>query len=137
MTVESFELDVETKGQNEVFDLTHHVKDVLMDCSIRNGVCLIYCPHTSASLVINEAEEWLEDDIVQMLYDLVPAEGDYQHDQGGESNAHAHLKNVLMGSDLSIPVINGRLRLGPWQAVLLVETDGPREREVIVQVLGE
>lgn len=118
--------------------ITDEVKQVVVESGVESGVCIVFCPHTSASVIINEDDAALEEDILETLYDLVPGddEADYRHGtHEHQPNAHAHLKTLLTGSSISIPVVDGGMVLGTYQSIFLLDTDGPREREVVVQIL--
>jgi secondary thiamine-phosphate synthase enzyme len=97
---------------------------------VRNGAALVYCPHTTAGLTINENAD---PDVVRDMHDvlgrLVPCDAGYRHCEG---NADSHVKASLMGSSVTIPVMDGQLQLGTWQGIYLCEFDGPRSRNVIV-----
>lgn len=125
------EFTVETEARTQVIDVTDRVRDAVPDDA--TGVCTVFVRHTTAGVVINEAESRLMGDIEDFLDDLVPDEG-HAHD-ALDGNADSHLRATLVGSDVSIPVENGELALGTWQSVLFVECDGPRRREVVVRVV--
>jgi len=122
---------VETSQREQVVDITHLVGDAVFDLSLDHGVCFVFCPHTTAGLTINEcADPAVGIDIRKALERLVPDRRDWQHVEG---NSPAHVKASLMGASVMIPVVDGMLRRGTWQGVLLCEFDGPRTREVWIQ----
>jgi secondary thiamine-phosphate synthase enzyme len=121
---------VETESRTEVIDVTDRVRDAVPDNA--TGVCTVFVKHTTAGVVVQENETNLVGDIEDFLDELVPDEG-HAHDRL-DGNADSHLRATLVGSDVSIPVEDGELALGTWQSVLFVECDGPRRREVVVQV---
>lgn len=123
-------IDVSTSGSVEIIDITRRIADQVP--AQHTGTCTVFVPHTTAGVTINEAESRLLADIETILSKLVPAEDGYEHD-AIDDNAAAHLRSILLGSDLSIPVTNGELALGTWQSILFVESDGPRPRTVTVQ----
>jgi secondary thiamine-phosphate synthase enzyme len=96
------------------------------------GTCTVFVRHTTAGVSVNEAEPRLLDDIERVLADLVPESG-WDHDEL-DGNADAHLRSLLLGRSVTVPVVDGSLDLGTWQSILLVECDGPRTREVTVVV---
>lgn len=104
--------------------------------AIDEGLCLVFCPHTTAHLVINEEEEGLEQDLIDAYDRIFPPDQEYRHNEGHDANADSHLKNVAIGADHTLPVEDGQLRLGTWQDIMLFETDGPRTRTVEVHCLG-
>jgi secondary thiamine-phosphate synthase enzyme len=128
-----------------LFDITPRVRDALAQSGIRNGFVLVASRHTTTALTINENEERLLTDVREFLARLVPAGDHYLHNDihlrdcppDEPENAHSHLIAMLLGSSESIPVADGALALGTWQSVMLVELDGPRERNVSVQICGE
>jgi secondary thiamine-phosphate synthase enzyme len=123
-----------TKGEIEFVDLTDKVQAVVSDSGIRNGVVHAFAPHATGILILTEDESGLLNDIKAFLEEIVPKRGAYQH----PSNAHAHLRSVLLPPDKTLPVIDGRVEFGTWQSLLFVETDVyPRKRTVIIQVMGE
>ena len=122
---------VETESRTQVIDVTDRVRDGVPDNA--TGVCTVFVKHTTAGVVVQENEPNLVGDIENFLDDLVPDEG-HAHDRL-DGNADSHLRATLVGSDVSIPVEDGELVLGTWQSVLFVECDGPRRREVVVQVV--
>ncbi len=127
------EFKVRTGKKYEVIDLTAQVAAAVRDSQVSEGICGVYVPHATAALVINENDDQqIGLDLLDALDKLVP-EGGWRHDQV-DSNGAAHLKAAILGPSEMIPVQNGRLALGTWQAIMLVELDGPRDRKVIVTV---
>ena len=122
---------ISTSQREEFVDITDLVNDIVSQASPENGVCYVFCPHTTAGLIINEcADPAVVADMKVAFGKLVPDEGRWLHLEG---NSPAHVKTSLTGSSLMIPVIDGSLRLGTWQGIFLCEFDGPRTREVWVQ----
>jgi secondary thiamine-phosphate synthase enzyme len=121
--------EVTTDARLTAVDVTDRVDAALPPDA--DGVATAFVRHTTASLVVNEAEERLLADVAAMLDDLVPDEG-WRHDEI-DDNADAHLRTLLLGPDVTLPVTDGALDLGTWQSVLLVECDGPRRRTVTVR----
>lgn len=127
------EFIVRTKKKQEMVDITERVADLVKQSRVSDGICLVYVPHATAAVAINEnADPNVCEDILEALGNLVP-EGRWRHDRI-DNNAAAHIKATLLGPSQAVPVRGGRLRLGTWQSVMLVELDGPRERSVIVEV---
>ena len=127
------EFKVRTGKKYEVIDLTAQVAAAVRDSQVSEGICGVYVPHATAAIVINENDDQqIGLDLLDALDKLVP-EGGWRHDQV-DSNGAAHLKAAILGPSEMIPVQNGRLALGTWQAIMLVELDGPRDRKVIVTV---
>lgn len=126
-------INISTKKRSEFIDITHQVQKSVSSEKIDNGVCLIFCPHTTAGLTINEnADSSVQKDIIACLKQLVPQGVGYSHLEG---NSDAHIKSSLMGSSLNVIVSDGRLELGTWQGIYFCEFDGPRRRMVYVKTL--
>ena len=124
-----------TTGQNNWTDITQRVKDALRESGITNGLCVVYCPHTTAGITINEnADPDVVRDLIFALEKTYPDRAEFRHNEG---NSAAHLKASAIGSSATIPVRNGRLLLGTWQGVYFCEFDGPRARRFSVQIQGE
>ncbi len=122
-------IEIETRERVEIIDITHEVER-----HAGGEAVLVYTPHTTTAIVINEAEGGLLRDIIDVLSKLVPRGAGYEHDRI-DSNADAHIKATLLGNAVVVPVSNGKLALGTWQRVLFVELDGPRIRRVFVKRL--
>jgi len=122
---------ISTSEREEFLNITDLVDDIVRQSTPKDGVCFVFCPHTTAGLTINEcADPAVKSDIKAAFRRLVPDEGDWQHLEG---NSPGHVKASLVGSSVMISVVGGRLKLGTWQGVFLCEFDGPRTREVWVQ----
>ena len=124
-------LSIDTTDRLAVTDVTARVADAVPS-DVERGVCTVFVPHTTAGVVVNEAESGLLDDVEAALARLVP-DDDYAHD-AVDDNADAHLRALLLGSSATVPVADGSLDLGTWQSVLFVECDGPRTRSLDVRV---
>lgn len=123
-----------TKGEIEFVDLTDKVQEAVSRSLVRNGLVHVFAPHATGILILTENEYGLLGDIKTLLEELIPSGGAYGH----SSNAHAHLRSVLLPPDKTLPVIGGHVEFGTWQSLLFVETDvHPRKRTVIIQVIGE
>jgi secondary thiamine-phosphate synthase enzyme len=128
-------LSLNTKTRVEFQNITGLVQDVVSSSGIRNGLCHIFVPHTTAAITVNEqADPDVVADIIAQLDALVPQRGKYRHTEG---NAAAHIKASLLGSSETLMVENGRLFLGTWQGIFFCEFDGPRSRSVLVKVVAE
>ena len=132
--VVSKSLSFSTKGEIDFVDLTDKVQKVVSESAIKNGVVHVFAPHATGILILTENDYALLNDIKAFLEEIVPRPRAYKH----PSNAHSHLRSVLLPPDKTLPVINGRVEFGTWQSLLFVETDVyPRQRTVIMQVIGE
>jgi secondary thiamine-phosphate synthase enzyme len=127
------EIKVRTMKKYEVLDITPQVADAVRAEQVTDGLCCVFVPHATAAVVINENDDMqIGLDLLDALDKLVP-EGVWRHDKI-DSNGAAHLKAAILGPSETIPIHNGRMALGTWQAVMLVELDGPRDRRVVVSV---
>jgi len=127
-------LEVATARRSELIDITPRLRKAAMAAGTQEGICLVFCPHTTAGLTVNEgADPSVAEDMLEALERLVPRDGGWRHREG---NAAAHIKASLLGSSVQVLVRDGDLVLGRWQAVLLCEFDGPRRREVWVRFAG-
>lgn len=124
-------LSIKTSRRVEIIDITGLVERSLEKDS---DLAVIYSPHTTTAIVINEAESGLLEDILDFMERLIPYGKGYRHDRI-DSNADAHLKASILGNSVVVPVENGKLMLGTWQRILFIEFDGPRSRRVIVKVV--
>jgi secondary thiamine-phosphate synthase enzyme len=123
-------IEVTTSDRIDIVDVTDEVAAAVPD-EAESGVCNVLVSHTTAGVVVNENESRLLSDIEQMLGDVVPRDGGYDHDQI-DDNADAHLRALLLGESVSVPVVDGDLALGTWQSILFVECDGPQTRRLQV-----
>ena len=125
-------ITVESKSQTELIDITAVVRASVRSSGIKDGLCLVYVPHTTAAVTINEsADPAVRSDILMVLNELVPWDAGYRHMEG---NSPAHAKSAMIGSSEWIPVEDGRLALGTWQGIFFCEFDGPRIRKVHISI---
>ena len=127
-------IEIRTKESTELIDITREVKGIVSSKRVDSGVCVIFTKHTTTGIVINENEAGLKSDILTLLNELIPTGKGYLHDRI-DNNAHSHLRAVVLGSSVTIPIEGGTLALGTWQSILFVECDGPRRREVCVVII--
>lgn len=123
-------IQVETTDRLDVVDITAEV-EAAVPADLERGLCTVFVQHTTAGVVVNEAEQRLLGDIETYLGDIVPDEDGYAHD-ALDDNADSHLRTLLLDESVSVPVRDGALALGTWQSVLLIDCDGPRTRSVTV-----
>ena len=126
-----------TRKKREFINITGELEKALAKAQIQEGLVLASAMHITAGVYINDAEEGLIADIEEWLERLAPFRPDYRHHRTGESNADAHLKNLLIGHQVLVPVTHGKLDLGPWQQVYYAEFDGQRRKRVLIKVIGE
>ncbi|MEO8601607.1 MAG: secondary thiamine-phosphate synthase enzyme YjbQ [bacterium] len=129
------ELSYRSSRRTQVFDLTADVARLVGESGVAAGLCNVYVPHATAAIVINENDDPnLCDDLLDALDRLIP-EGQWRHDRV-DGNGAAHLKAAMLGPGETIPMREGRLLLGTWQAIMLVDLDGPRQRRVVVTIVS-
>lgn len=139
-------LEVTPTRSPQLVDITAQVAEVVVRSGIVHGQVVIFCRHTTASVVMNEDEPLLHEDIADFLEGLASSTASYKHDDFSIRtenliddhglNAHAHLKHLLLGATLTLPVIDRNIAMGAWQRVFLLEMDRPRPRALLVQVSG-
>ena len=128
-------LSVKTGAKTEMVDITSQVQRAVSDAGIQNGFCLLYVPHTTAALTINEsADPSVKEDVLMVLNQIVPWKAGYRHMEG---NSPAHVKATLVGASEWIAIEQGKLVLGTWQGIFLCEFDGPRSRKMHARFLKE
>lgn len=128
-------LEVKTSARNQFIDITAHVKSLVKKNQISSGVVIVFVPHTTCGVTINEnADPDVREDMVATLGRLVPDDGSYRHVEG---NADAHIKASLIGSSVQVFVESHTLVLGTWQGIFLAEFDGPRQRSVVIKVIPD
>ena len=124
----------ETRGEVDFIDITRDIEGIVRESGIRNGIAVVFAPHATGAIIINENDPSLLEDLRDTLERIVPRHAGYRH----PVNAHSHLRSILMEPSKVLPVIGGSLALGTWQSVVWVEVDThPRTRKVIVTVLGD
>jgi len=136
MKIETREFCISTNNRNEFIDITGQVASFVSKAGVKEGDCVVYCPHTTAGITINEnADRSVVGDILLTLEEMIPRlRAGYRHDEG---NSDAHCKSSIIGCSTQILVKDSRLLLGTWQGIFFCEFDGPRSRRFIVQVRGE
>jgi secondary thiamine-phosphate synthase enzyme len=127
------ELTIRTGGREQLVDISSLVKQSVRELGLDDGLVHVYCPHTTAAILIQEnADPELRSDLIDKLAQLVPVRG-FRHREG---NGDAHVKAALIGASVTVPVARGKLQLGTWQGIYFGEFDGPRERTFVVTALG-
>ncbi|TET29685.1 MAG: YjbQ family protein [Candidatus Heimdallarchaeota archaeon] len=137
MVVYSTEIDLDTEGEIQIFDITLNVRNAIKDSGITKGLVNVFVPGATGAITTLEYEPRLVQDTIKLLQKLVPKGIGYQHDYQ-DDNAHSHLRASLLSPELTIPIINGAPVLGTWQQVVFLELDTRgRERKIIVTVMGD
>jgi len=126
---------VQTKSRFEVVKITENVEEIVHESGIREGFALVFVPHATAALILNEYEPRIVEDYITWIKRVIPPGGGWRHDEI-DSNAHAHIASAFIGQSRVLPVSEGLPVRGTWQEVLLLEFDGPRRRTVVVEVMG-
>ena len=136
MKIVNKDFRVSSKQRCQMIDITSHVSSLVAQSGITNGDAIVYCPHTTAAITINEnADPSVPNDILLTLEELVPPHRPgYRHSEG---NSDAHCKSSMIGCSRQIPIKDKSLCLGTWQGIFFCEFDGPRSRRAIVQIRGE
>ena len=128
------QISVSTRGHQAFHDVTAQVQAIVSSSEVQVGICVLFCPHTTAGLTINE--NWdasVQHDIGVGLDAISPQRAEYRH---GEGNSPAHIKSSLVGASQQVIIAEGKLVLGTWQGIYLAEFDGPRRRKVLVKVMA-
>ena len=124
-------IEVKTQAREELVDITARVREELVSSSVKDGICYVYVPHTTAAVTINEsADPSVKEDILMTLRKIIPDSLPYRHSEG---NSPAHVKASLIGSSIKVIVEEGQLSLGTWQGIFFCEFDGPRSRSVFIK----
>jgi secondary thiamine-phosphate synthase enzyme len=128
-------LSVKTSARTELIDITSKIAKLVKASGVSEGRCVLYVPHTTAAVTINEsADPSVKDDILMVLNQIVPRDANYRHSEG---NSPAHVKSTLVGASEMLAIENGSLALGTWQGIFFCEFDGPRTRKVHVRITAE
>jgi secondary thiamine-phosphate synthase enzyme len=126
-------INIRTTKRIDLIDITDQIQNIVAKSKVKDGICFLFCPHTTAGLTINEnADPSVRQDITNALNKLIPEGAGYMHAEG---NADSHIKSSLFGSSLTIFIEDGQLAFGIWQGIYFCEGDGPRSREVWVKVI--
>ena len=132
-------IQLSTRGHADMHDLTPNLEEIVERSGITTGIALLFTPSSTSALTTIEYESGALDDLRRALDEIAPPDREYKHNlRWRDGNGHAHLRAALVGPSLSVPILEGRVRLGTWQQVLFIDFDvRPRERKVEVQLLGE
>ena len=129
-------LTIHTPRERELVHLTDRVAGFVARCGFQEGMVLVSAMHITAGVFVNDDEPGLHEDIMRWLEDVAPADPGYLHHRTGETNGDAHLKNLVVGHQVLVPITKGRLDLGTWQRVFYAEFDGRRDKRVILKAWG-
>jgi len=133
------QISLSTQGDGQVIDITDQVTRHVRDSGLKNGIVTVFTPGSTSALTTIEYESGAVRDLQQLFDRIAPLSLDYRHNlRWGDGNGHAHVRHALLGPSLTIPFLDGRLTLGTWQQVVLIDFDNrPRTRSVVVQIMGE
>lgn len=132
-------IELSTRGNGQVIDITRNVADAVRDASIEAGIVTVFCPSATSGLTTIEYEDGAVRDFQRMFDELVAPNRDYLHNERwGDGNGHSHVRAALLGPSLTVPFVQGQLTLGTWQQIVYVDFDvRARQRRLIVQIIGE
>jgi len=127
-------IQIKSQSKTELIDITKYVKRFVESNHAESGICMVYVPHTTAAVTINEnADPSVESDVLMAINQVIPWKAPYKHLEG---NSPAHIKSILFGASELIPVVDKKLALGTWQGIFFCEFDGPRNRKFNIQMLA-
>ena len=139
MPVNTLSIQLSTRGNADMIDITDQVQRSLSESGLSNGIVTIFCPSSTSGLTTIEYESGALSDLKRLFDQLAPPEQHYAHNAAwGDGNGHSHVRAALLKASLTVPFVNGRLTLGTWQQIIYVDFDiRPRRREIILQIMGE
>ncbi|MFA6489649.1 MAG: secondary thiamine-phosphate synthase enzyme YjbQ [Candidatus Micrarchaeia archaeon] len=126
-----------TKKQKEIVPISEQVAGAVAKSGVKEGFCLVSAMHITAAVFVNDYESGLWEDIMKWVEDVAPEKPDYKHHRTGETNGDAHLKRLLIGHQVILPITAGKLDLGPWEQVFYAEFDGQRRKRLVIKIIGE
>ena len=137
MSVITKELSFQTRGNNDIIDLTDHIQESLVTTGLTSGIVTVFVPGSTAGITTIEYEPGVIHDVKKMVNELIPQGHGWQHDRI-DNNAHSHLRAAIIGPSLTVPFVNGQLVHGTWQQIVFIDFDvHPRHRKVVLQFIGE
>lgn len=139
MSVQNHQIFVQSTGRTDILDLTEQVSRALRDSAVQNGAVTLFIPGSTAALTTIEFESGVINDLKKAIDRIAPEDMYYEHNERwGDGNGYSHVRAALIGPSLHIPVVEGKLTLGTWQQIVLLDFDNrPRERRIVVQISGE
>lgn len=139
MMVKTGSITLRTQGEADIHDLTEEVSNAVLKSGIKAGLATVFCPSSTSGLTTIEYEPGCLSDLRRVFDEVVPRGQHYAHNaRWGDGNGHSHVRAALLGPSLTVPVVGGSLTLGTWQQIIFVDFDNrPRQRELIVQIIGE
>lgn len=139
MKIYASEIEIATRGNTDIVDITGKVAEIIRSTDIETGICLLFTPSSTSGLTTIEYESGCLQDLKRVFEKIAPTTDDYAHNaRWGDGNGHSHVRAALLGASVTIPIENHQLMLGAWQQIILVDFDiRPRRRRLKIQVLGE
>jgi secondary thiamine-phosphate synthase enzyme len=139
MPVKSLSIHLSTQGNADIHDITDQVTGAVSQSSLQNGLVTVFCPSSTSALTTIECESGCLSDLRRLFDEIIDPKQSYAHNaRWGDGNGHSHVRASLLGPSLTIPFVDGRLTLGTWQQIIYVDFDiHPRNRELVVQIIGE
>jgi secondary thiamine-phosphate synthase enzyme len=139
MAVISASISLSTKGDTDIREITEQVTRLVSASGLHQGIVTVFCPSSTSGVTTIEYEPGCVADLRRMFDEITPSDRPYQHDQTwGDANGYSHMRAALLKASLTIPFVNGKLTLGTWQQIIYVDFDNrPRQRELVVQIMGE
>ena len=139
MPVKSFSIQLSTRGNADVHDITDQITSQISQSGLKSGTVTIFCPSSTSALTTIEYESGALSDLKRLFDEIIPPNREYAHNaRWQDGNGHSHVRAALLGPSLTIPFVNGDLTLGTWQQIIYLDFDNrPRRRELILQLIGE
>ena len=139
MPVRTGNIAIKTRGNTDILDITRELEHLVAESGLRSGTLTVFCPSSTSGVTTVEYEPGAVSDLKGMFEELVPSNREYAHNAPwGDGNGHSHLRAALLGASLTIPFLERSLTLGTWQQVIYIDFDiRPRQRELVVQMIGE
>jgi len=139
MAVETRYISVETGGDGDILDLTQDIQNQINGSEINDGVVTIFTPSATSGITTLEFEPGCVEDLQRLFNEIIPPEKNYAHNKRwGDGNGHSHARAGLIKPSLTVPIVEGKMTLGTWQSIILVDFDNrPRERQLVLQIMGE
>jgi secondary thiamine-phosphate synthase enzyme len=139
MIVRTKYLDLTTRGNAHMVDITSNVAGAVKEAGLQNGTVTVFCPSATSALTTIEYESGCLSDLTRLFDEIVPPDAHYAHNaRWGDGNGHSHVRAALLGPSLTVPFVDGRLTLGTWQQIIFVDFDNrARQRRLVVQIMGE
>jgi secondary thiamine-phosphate synthase enzyme len=139
MAVVTKTFSIKTKGDTDILDITNQVREALKETPLKNGILTVFVPGSTAGITTTEYEPGMVQDLPATFERLIPKDGEYKHNlTWGDGNGYSHVRAALLKSFFTVPFVEGKMILGTWQQIVLVDFDNrPRQREIVVQLIGE